>query len=318
MSFWEQIAERLKRAEQLVLLYVLESTGSSPGRQGFKMMVSDAGDWSGSIGGGIMEHKLVTLSLSLLQKGGFEPFLKRQIHRSSAPSDRSGMICSGEQTVGFYWLTPNDLSLIESIIAASGSGETAALVLTEKGLFCQFISTDNPDFLFKEEDALQWTYTERLGVRDKIFIVGGGHVGKALSAVMHRLGFYVVVLDEREQLTTMEDNAFANEKKVIAYNQLETRIEEGEHSYVVLMSFGYVTDGICIRRILGRTYRYLGMMGSKEKVATLFAELEAEGFDKAVLNEIKAPIGIPIHSQTPEEIAVSIAAEIISVKNGGQ
>lgn len=316
MSFWEEVTERLKKAERLILLLVVESTGSSPGRQGFKMMVSDAGNWSGSIGGGIMEHKLVTLSLSLLQKGGVEPFLKKQIHRTSAPADRSGMICSGEQTIGFYPLTSDHLPVIENILQASMTQTGAYLLLTEKGLSTQFNSADTLDFEFRQQGLEQWVYLEKLGAVDKVFIVGGGHVSKALSEAMYRLGFYVVVLDEREQLTTMEDNAFAHEKRVIEYNQLETIVEEGNHSYVVLMSFGYITDGICLRRILGRKYRYLGMMGSKEKVATLFTELEAEGFDKAAIEGVRAPIGLPIHSETPGEIAISIAAEIIKVKNG--
>ena len=83
------------------------------------------------------------------------------------------------------------------------------------------------------------------------------------------------------------------------------------------MSFGYRTDAIALRQLIRRRWKYLGMLGSAEKVRTLFDDLRAEGFTEEELARVHAPIGLPIHSKTPEEIAVSIAAEIVRVKNRG-
>ncbi len=99
------------------------------------------------------------------------------------------------------------------------------------------------------------------------------------------------------------------------YEEIHQEIKAGDNSYVVLMSFGYQTDKTILKSVLQKNFKYLGMMGSQEKVKKLFDELEEEGFTKAQLASVHAPVGLPIFSKTPEEIAVSILAEIIRVKN---
>ena len=96
---WSFIVKKLEQEINIVLMLVLESAGSSPGRQGFKMAVSADDQMDGSIGGGIMEHKLVVKARDMLKKKEQNYFFKKQIHRKDSPQDQSGMICSGEQTV---------------------------------------------------------------------------------------------------------------------------------------------------------------------------------------------------------------------------
>ena len=98
IKLWNFIRENLARNIEVILLCVLESKGSSPGRQGFKMAVT-TDDMVGSIGGGIMEHKFVELAKEKLKIHSAEPVIKKQIHSKSAQRDQSGMICSGEQTI---------------------------------------------------------------------------------------------------------------------------------------------------------------------------------------------------------------------------
>ena len=98
LNTWKFILESLSKNIEVILLYVLESTGSSPGRQGFFMAITSNNEISGSIGGGIMEHKFVELSKELLQKNKDANYIKKQIHNKEAASNQSGMICSGEQT----------------------------------------------------------------------------------------------------------------------------------------------------------------------------------------------------------------------------
>src|SRR5688572_5512002 len=108
-AIWKFIADCLTTEKPVALLAVLHHEGSSPGRQGFKMAVTKTGEMCGSIGGGIMEHKLVEMAQNLLKKGQKQPVFKRQIHSKQAPQNQSGMICSGEQMVGIYFLTGKDL-----------------------------------------------------------------------------------------------------------------------------------------------------------------------------------------------------------------
>src|SRR5271155_5600131 len=102
LKLWQFITEQLAQKQAVVFLCVLESKGSSPGRQGFKMAVTE-NDMSGSIGGGIMEHKFVELAREMLKREELDTLLRQQIHSKSAASNQSGLICSGEQTLAVYF-----------------------------------------------------------------------------------------------------------------------------------------------------------------------------------------------------------------------
>lgn len=312
MHIWESILNSITDGHSAVLLYVLESNGSSPGRKGFKMMVDSSGTMEGSVGGGIMEHKLVELSKSLLDEGRFEPFCRLQIHKSEAERNRSGMICSGDQTIAFYYFGKNDTAFIQEIIHAD---DNELLEFTDGGLRLIKNTEQKEQFRLSVLHDNNWLLTEKLRFHHTAYIFGGGHVGLAMSEMMKYLGFRVVVLDNREGLNTMAQNQFADELLVINYEESETYIPEGEQSYVILMSFGYKTDEIIIKRLLGKEFKYIGMMGSKHKIDTLWDKLKGEGYAAEDIEKVIAPIGIPIKNDTPEEIAVSIAAQIIDVKN---
>ena len=102
LSTWQLIEKCLQQKEEVMLLYVLESKGSSPGRQGFFMAVNSSGEISGSLGGGIMEHKFVERAKSKLKRSAVEISIHHQVHDKQAGTNQSGMICSGEQTIFFH------------------------------------------------------------------------------------------------------------------------------------------------------------------------------------------------------------------------
>ena len=160
-----------------------------------------------------------------------------------------------------------------------------------------------------------WCYREQLGFRDHVTIVGGGHVSLALSRVLAALEFAVTVLDDRSDLPTLAANDAAQHRHVIDYDALAAAVPPGPHRYVVVMTVGYRTDALALRQLLGRPYRYLGVMGSAAKVAELRSGLLADGFSGEIVAGLRGPIGLPIASQTPEEIAISIAAELIQVRH---
>jgi xanthine dehydrogenase accessory factor len=315
MKIWKYITDQLNANKKLAFMCVLESIGSSPGRQGFKMAVSEDGTMSGSIGGGIMEHKMVELCRTLLIADPFKPFIKRQIHQDVA-NEKSGMICSGEQTIVFYHLDTSDLSWVESIYKHLINNKFGVLNLSFDSIKFRLDQTLVNIYSYSQQSETSWTYQEQLGFKQHIYILGAGHVGLALSEMMCRLGFYVVVMDDRDALNTMYQNTHAHHTEVIDYETIGHYIPENDHTYVVLVSFGYRTDKVLLKQCLGRKYKYLGMMGSAEKVKVLYKELQEEGFSKEQLDQVHSPIGMSINSKTPEEIAVSIAAEIIEVKNG--
>ncbi|HUS02868.1 MAG TPA: XdhC family protein, partial [Chitinophagaceae bacterium] len=149
-----------------------------------------------------------------------------------------------------------------------------------------------------------------------LYIVGGGHCALAFSKLMSMMDFYIHLFEEREGLNTMAANNYAHEKNIVNdYSELKTHIPAGENNYVVVMTFGYRTDDIAVRALLNKNFKYFGLLGSKKKIEKMFEDYKNEGTDEKALRKIHSPIGIQIKSQTPEEIAISIAAEIIKVKN---
>ena len=160
-----------------------------------------------------------------------------------------------------------------------------------------------------------WHYLERLHHQPVAHIFGGGHVGLALSEVLHFLGFYIKIYDDREGLNTLEENHFAHEKHIIAYEQADEMVQSDPSDYAVIMTTGYRQDKLIFRQLLTREWYYIGMLGSDKKIQTLRGELAAEGFDPACWGKVFAPIGVPVFSKTAREIAVSIAAEMIREKN---
>lgn len=316
LSIWQLIHKSLRQNQPVMLLYVLESNGSSPGRQGFLMAVNGSGEMDGSIGGGIMEHKFVEMAKEKLRHTGPELSIRTQYHDKRAIRNQSGMICSGDQTILLYRVLQKDAPAVQSVINCLEQNQPGLLELSPSAIRVTKTPPPDLDYGFVMESEQRWLYQERLGYRNQLFIIGGGHCALALSRLMSQLDFYVRIFDDRPDLHTMQLNEAAHEKIIVRnYTELANLIHSGAHHYVVIMTFGYRTDDLAIRALLDKEVRYLGVLGSQTKIANLFAEYRAEGISDENLNRIHAPIGLSINSQTPEEIAVSIAAEIIRLKH---
>ena len=173
------------------------------------------------------------------------------------------------------------------------------------------------DFYLKLKSEDDFAYTEKLGFKNHLYIIGGGHCSLALSRLMSNMDFYINVFDDRGNLNTLTENNFAHEKKtVIDYAELSQLISSGANHYAVIMTFGYRTDDIALRALIKKDFKYLGVLGSKSKMEQLFSDWRKDNLPEEKLKQLFSPVGISINSQSPEEIAVSIAAEIIKIKNG--
>ncbi len=279
------------------------------------MAVNASGEMEGSIGGGIMEHKFVELAKAQLRKDAQLTEVRQQIHDKQAAVNQSGMICSGEQNIFLYRVQATDTTPIQQIIQCITQQQNGTLHLSPQGIAFSG-APPAQDFRFHQTTEENWQYEERLGYKHHLHIIGAGHCSLALSKLMNTLDFYIHLYDNRDALNTFAQNSFAHEKTIIRdYTELSELITAGDHQYIVIMTFGYRTDYIAAKALLDKQYRYMGIMGSAKKIATLFEDMIAEGIAPTVLQSIHAPIGLPIKSETPEEIAVSIAAEIIAAKN---
>lgn len=314
MNVWQFISGKQSASINVVLLYVLQSEGSSPGRQGFKMAVAADDDFFGTIGGGIMEHKFVEMAKAKLKEDAPGSDIYKQVHDKAAAKNRSGMICSGEQTIFLYQVQKGDLVHLDALIQSLQNNKNGSLQLKRSGIsFSDDVPSVNYHFEQKGEEFL---LIEKTGHKNHLHIIGGGHCALAFSKLMHGMDFYIHVYDEREGLNTMEQNVFAHKKTILnSYAALNELILGGDQVYVVIMTFGYRSDDMALRALLGKQFKYIGMLGSKKKIEKMFSEYKAENINADELKNIHSPIGMQIKSQTTEEIAVSIAAEIIAIKN---
>ncbi|NUO01709.1 MAG: XdhC family protein [Saprospiraceae bacterium] len=313
---WKFLARHLKSRQPVALLVVAESIGSSPGRAGFKMAVDAEGSLCGSIGGGIMEIKLVELAKSRLQRSIREPLLKRQIHRKDESGDQSGMICSGEQSVIFLQPEFGDLPVVRAAIRCLKQGKPALLQINEQGFRVLQDRKNEQTFRFERHPNQTFLFEENLGAKHHLYLIGGGHCALALSELMSKLDFHITLFDDRADLNTFAKNRFVHKKlQIDHYENIGDWVPSGNEVYVVVMTVGYRTDAVVIRQLLYKNFRYFGVLGSAAKMTTLLDQLRREGFPETQLARIRTPIGLRINSRTPEEIAVSIAGELIQVKN---
>lgn len=317
MDIWNFILNKLKEQNKLILLIVVESNGSSPGRLGFKMAVAENDEIFGSIGGGIMEYAMVEKAKKLFAENNFKPFIKKQVHNKKSVDNQSGMICSGEQAILFYPINPDTQqhTVVNDVVACLKANCKSILSILPKGLKLETRPEFTSRYFSKIKNETNWEYHEQISYKNELYVVGGGHVSVALSQAMAQLGFYVTVFDDREELNTMESNIYAHRKQLVDYEKIEKYIPEADNVYVVIMTFQHISDQNVLQNLIRKRIKYIGLMGSKSKVQKLFKALKAKGYLDKELEKVHSPIGISIKSETPEEIAISIAAEIISVKN---
>jgi xanthine dehydrogenase accessory factor len=315
MDIWNFIQKELSDNNNVMLITVVERNGSSPGIVGFKMAVSETGSMHGSIGGGVMEYNMVELAKKEAKKATQKSFIKKQIHKADAGKDKSGLICSGDQTHSFTLFDSSSKEIINNITTQINNGEKGALYLNQSGIkFNETISLEK-QIEYSIENENNWEFKEQIGVKPTMYIFGAGHVSLPLSEIFRVLDFRVIVLDDREGLSTFESNKHAHQKYIIDYKNIGDIIEEGTNSYAVIMTVAHKSDAAVLKQLVRKDLKYLGMIGSKNKVKNIYELLMNEGISVEELAKVDSPIGIPIKSKTTAEIAISIAAKVIEVKN---
>lgn len=299
---WNLAVRAVENNRPAVLVVVVDHQGSVPGKTG-AMMVVTSEEIEGTVGGGLVEHQLIELARQ-------NPEV--QLRPFAHDGEGSDSICSGRQIFAVLPLESSHLEALAALSSLDTDGRTGTLTLSPAGPSVAPSVTEAPSFSQLNDT---WSFMTPIGPVDTLTIIGGGHVGLAVSRIMATLPFRIVVLDDRDDLPTLEDNQWAHETRRIRWDLVEDHVVEGDRSWAVIMTRGHRHDTTVLKRLLPLDLRYLGMMGSAAKVRQVFDELKSEGVASASLDHVHAPIGIQIRSHTPEEIAISIAAEIIKIKN---
>jgi xanthine dehydrogenase accessory factor len=157
-----------------------------------------------------------------------------------------------------------------------------------------------------------------LGLRETLVLVGGGHIHAALAPVAAALGFEVIVVDDLEELASAERFPLAA-RRLLSFEPREWGVSLGEDAYVVVATRDHATDQEVLEKLfrLGVTPRYLGVIGSRAKLARFRQRLEVRGVDAGWIGRIRGPIGVDVGAETPAEIAVAVAAELVAVRRRG-
>ena len=147
-----------------------------------------------------------------------------------------------------------------------------------------------------------------------LYLFGGGHISLPLAKMGKLLGFKIAVIDDRAEFANAD--RFPEAEVVLAddFTKSFPRLKIDKSSYIVIVTRGHQHDEVVLEWAVGTPAKYIGMIGSKAKTKAIFSHLLAKGISKKLLDRVHAPIGVEIHAQTPEEIAVSILAEIVKVR----
>lgn len=169
-----------------------------------------------------------------------------------------------------------------------------------------YIDATHPDLFFEDAD-----------LSPTVFIFGAGHVGKAIAPLTNFLGFGTVVIDDRPEFASRE--RFPEADKLVVLDDFKdafSSIQSDENSYFIIVTRGHTADYDVLKQALTKPHEYIGMIGSKNKVREIYRLLLEDGFTQTELDRVYSPIGVSIYAETPEEIAVSIVAELIQVRSG--
>ncbi|WP_158542614.1 XdhC family protein [Lujinxingia litoralis] len=316
-NLWRWVLTRLEANHPVHLTHVAWHSRHSPGTTGATLAVDPRGDTAGTIGGGVMEGELIARAAATLEawvKSGAARVEVRELEhrRKASRGERSGLFCAGRQTNLSYVLGPAKIGEVRRILALLDADAPGTVVVGPGGLT---LDEERPAALpplsFEQQGAGFELRAQLLNVK-RVAILGGGHCGLALSRVMAQLGYTVTIFDTRADVFTLQQNDFATHKIVVEdYAEAGALIRQPEWTHVVVMSANVDDD---IRGLLGVVrgpFPYVGVMGAPAKLTRIRGALREADVAQEAIDRLYAPIGLPMTSNTPEEIAISVAAEIL-------
>ena len=322
---------RLLAGEALVLVTVTASSGATPRGAGARMLVGKNGRICGTIGGGAVEYRSEQIALQVLEKkvSGQQDF---SLTREDVQN--LGMICGGDVNVFFHYIPeadPETLALVTEaqrlfetgdalwLISDISSGGDLSLYTKNGGVFGKNV----PDWVLSQlprQPKLLQQGTERYCVEQihgsgRVYIFGCGHVSQELEPVLTHVGFRCVVMDDREEFARRELFPTAEEVKLVDFRNIADFVTIGEEDYVCIMTRGHAFDTVIQAQVLKCKPCYVGVIGSRKKAAGVRQILKTEyRLSEQELDLVTTPIGIEIAAETPAEIAISIAGQMIQVR----
>ena len=352
-EIYSEIIKALEKKEKLALATLITRVGSAPRGVGAKYLIKEDGSSFGSIGGGCVEAEVwqgarevmrkgeggvlhFSLTAEQLAEGGLicggnidifvEPLkeefipIYREVIRMKQKGgvavlatliSLDGIFPKGERSKALIKISGEKMgSLLDRKELEERILEESGTLFNEKKPRVVVLNLGREEASWKQMEVL----LEPILSEPTVYIFGGGHISQQVSPLAKRVNFKVVVIDDREMFANRERFPEADEVMVSEFEECFDRLSIDESSYIVIVTRGHLYDGFVLEQAVKTNARYIGMIGSKKKIRTLYQNLMEKGIPKEALNRVHAPIGLDIHSETPEEIGVSIIAELIKAR----
>ena len=318
IAYWKKVLSLLNKGQNVFIAMVVDHTIHSPGTTGAKLLVKENKEMMGTIGGGIMEFTLVNRAYNILNNGNFTPEIQSLDHKKTGTDEQSGMICAGKQTNLYYVCEPEkDGEIVDKIVQNLTEGQSAILSISPEGMSLHKQELENHDsqYSFTQSDD-HWCYQEQLKNYNRIAILGGGHCSLALSRVMKNLGYDVFVFETRGNISTLGENNFVDTTNILDdFKDAASQLSLPENTQVVVMTTDVPNDVRGLLGLLDFPFPFIGVMGSVNKISEIKKRLHAKNISDQQFSRIVAPVGLAMVSNTPEEIAISVAAQLLQLRN---
>jgi xanthine dehydrogenase accessory factor len=351
-EIYPKIIESMRKNHVVVLSTIIKLVGSGPRAAGTKVLVLEDGSFAGTIGGGLLEAKVLEGAKTVFARA-----LPQRIHFTLSGKDvaDTDMLCGGDAEVFLEPLFPEDaqgVKMFKRVLEIQKRGGSGILVTVldpdrwvEERIPKAFLEPDGsrtgslqgmegvdktlvaemPELIRGRQPALMTCegdsgmvelFVEPILSDPVLYVFGAGHVSSQIVPLATHVGFKVVVIDDRPDFANPQKFPEAAEVHAYPFDTVLQRLTVDESSFLVIVTRGHIHDMTVLAQCLKTDATYIGMIGSQRKIGMIYERLLEQGFTQEDLDRVHAPIGLEIGAETPEEIAVSIVGELIKVRAG--
>ena len=344
-NHFEDVSKYLQEGKKVILARIIKQTGSIPRAAGTQCIVLEDGSIKGTIGGGLLEHRVMERAKECFKK---EKSSMMHFELTGDEVAKTDMLCGGVADIYLETVFPGNavageifkrigsfinegrkgvlLTLVSDgiksedetnrlLIEEDGSttGETGIVPGENKKRLAKFLEIKTPKFM-EIEKGKESVFVEPIRPYDILYLFGAGHVSTFVALLASLVGFRVIVIDDLKVFANKERFKEAGEIIVLPFSEVFEKINISSSSYIAVITRGHIHDLNVLREALKRSGGYIGMIGSRGKREKIYQALMEEGVSDERLKQVHSPIGLDIDAETPEEIAVSIVAELIRVR----
>ncbi|AFQ45084.1 XdhC family protein [Desulfosporosinus meridiei] len=327
----------VKAQAKAILATIIRTEGSTPRDLGTQMLVMDTSQTIGTIGGGTAEKLITNRALALLTSN--EEIYAEIFHQAINPESHTDKFSVCGATIDVLLEPIQDKNFWQFLQDLLKRGKDSVLVTSLVPPYSRSIFDTNGNLLLgqpqnefvlsaiKRQEIISGKSAEVIGnseeyrwfvdpvkKTERLLILGAGHMAREVAFYAKALDFQVSVIDDRPTFALPELFSCAHSVICSDFADGIKKYEPNRDTYVVIATRSHPTDGECLKEVLNFPTKYVGMLGSTKKIAAIVNFLRERGYSSQALASLKAPIGLDINAQTPSEIAISILAEIISVK----